>query len=255
MGVLNTKFRFVSEQKLDDLGIRDYQRGARHLIAVDDKDKFVGYAGKNKDELVGLYVRPPHRRQGVATQLLDRLGGIRTIETDTADKRARSFYQSRGFSPTESHGKILIMAKTAMLIGLSDGLCEADDYKGKTMNEYDQIMYQSFFDEMSALEKQGILSKLAAAPGFLSQLWRGGKQLVRNPGSSGTAMSKAWQRGVAKAAPDAGGWSKGWSGLKGVAGTPQGKAALVGAGGTLAGAGGAGYLLGRGGQNQNVYVR
>jgi hypothetical protein len=124
------------------------------------------------------------------------------------------------------------------------------------MDEYDQIKYQSFFDEMSALEKQGIFSKLAAAPGFLSQLWRGGKQLVRNPGSAGIAMSKAWQRGVAEAAPGASGLAKKWSGLKGVAGTPQGKAALVGAGGALAGAGGAGYLLGRGGSpNQNVYVR
>jgi hypothetical protein len=237
MGVLETtKLRFVSEQKLDDLGIRDYQRGARHLIAVDDKDKFVGYAGKNKDELVGLYVRPPYRRQGVATQLLNRLGGIRTVETDAANQRARNFYQDQGFSPTEAHGKRLIMVKTAMLA--SSVAC-----KGKTMDEYDQIMYRAFFDEMSSIEKNAMFSKISAAPGFLSQLWRGGKQLVRNPGSAGTAMSKSWQRGVAKAAPDAGGLSKGWSGLKGVAGTPQGKAALVGGGTALAGAGSLGYAL------------
>lgn len=123
------------------------------------------------------------------------------------------------------------------------------------MNDMDQVRYEAFFDELGCIEKVGMLSKFAGIrPGLLEQIWRGGKQLFRNPGAAGTAISKGWQRGVAGAAPGAGGWGKALSGLKGVAGTPQGKAALVAGGLGAAGIGGAGYLMGRGG-NQNVYVR
>lgn len=124
------------------------------------------------------------------------------------------------------------------------------------MNEFDQIMYESFFDELGRLEKVGMLNKFAAPAGFFRQLWGGARQLVKNPAVSGSHLSRAWGRGVAKAAPDAGEWSKAWSGLKGVMGTAQGKALATGAGATATGLGGAGYLLGRNrsNQNQNVYV-
>lgn len=111
------------------------------------------------------------------------------------------------------------------------------------MDEYDQIMYQSFFDEMSEIEKNAMFSKISAAPvGFFKQLVRGARGIVRNPAAAGTAMSKGWAGGLASA-PKAGKLGKAWSGLKGVAATQPGKAALVGGGTALAGAGGLGYAL------------
>ena len=124
------------------------------------------------------------------------------------------------------------------------------------MDEYDQIMYQSFFDEMSEIEKNAMLSKISAAPvGFLKQLVRGARGIARNPAAAGTAMSKGWQSGLAAAPAEAGKLGKAWSGLKGVAATQPGKAALVGGGAALTGAGGLGYALGRPPHQQNVYVR
>ena len=126
-------------------------------------------------------------------------------------------------------------------------------------DQLEVVMYDAFFDELGHLEKKAMMMKIAGvSPGFFSQLFRGGKQLVRSPGSFGKAISKAWGRGVAGAGKDAGKMGKGWEGLKSVWGTPQGKAAIVGTGGVLAGTGAAGYLAGRsrgGGQGQNVYVR
>lgn len=122
------------------------------------------------------------------------------------------------------------------------------------MNEIDMVRYDAFFDELSQIEKMGMLDKFAAIrPGFLEQLWRGGKQLFRSPGSFGTAISKGWHKGVGSA----GEGSKLVKGLKGVWATPQGKAAIVGGGLAAGGIGTAGYLAGRkrGEQQQNVYVR
>jgi hypothetical protein len=120
------------------------------------------------------------------------------------------------------------------------------------MKDFDQVSYEAFFDELGCIEKVGMLSKFAGIrPGFLEQIWRGGKQLFRNPGAAGTAISKGWQRGV----QGAGEGSRFLGGVRGALRTPQGKAALVGGGAVLSGVGQAGYLMGRRGQNQNVYVR
>jgi hypothetical protein len=112
------------------------------------------------------------------------------------------------------------------------------------MNKYEQAMYRAFFDEMSSIEKNAMFSKISAAPvGFFKQLARGARGIVRNPAAAGTAMSKGWAGGLASAPAEAGKLGKAWSGLKGVAATQPGKAALVGGGTALAGAGGLGYAL------------
>ena len=126
-------------------------------------------------------------------------------------------------------------------------------------DQLEAIKYEAFFDELGRIEKKAMLEKVAGvSPGFVSQLVRGGRQIVRRPQNALKAMQKAYGRGsLLQGAGGAGRAGQVLGGLKEMWRTPQGKAALVGGAGTVGAIGGAGYLIGRGrgSQNQNVYVR
>lgn len=134
------------------------------------------------------------------------------------------------------------------------------------MTELQKLAYQlqaeAFFDELHQLEKQAmlahvnVLQKEALNP--LSLAIKGGKMMH----SQGLAKSlkhigRAWDVGNRKGSKVLGAKLPPGvlSGIANVARTPQGALALTAGGAAVAGAAGTGYIAGRGGGSQNVYVR
>jgi len=111
------------------------------------------------------------------------------------------------------------------------------------------VRYDAFFDELGQIEKRAMLTRVAAlSPGFVSQVVRGGRQILTKPGNAVKAVRTAYGRGSRVAAQAGGGrLSQLGGGLERVWKTPQGKAAVVGAGALAGGAGlvGTGAVLGR----------
>lgn len=102
--------------------------------------------------------------------------------------------------------------------------------------EQQQVMYQAFFDELESIQKEAgwqAIKNLGATAG----------RMVRNPVAAAkglkTTAVKGWKGQAGRETGLAGAGSA-------LLGTPQGRAALIGAGGLgLGGAAGAGYLAGR----------
>jgi hypothetical protein len=126
------------------------------------------------------------------------------------------------------------------------------------------IQMEAFFDELHLLEKQAMINSVAELSkegvNILSRALKGAKRLhSRGLGKGLEEISRTYQTGARKGVSMMGGKAKigpgAGAGLANVLRTPTGSALAVG--GTAAGAGllGAGYLAGRKGSNQNVYVR
>lgn len=121
--------RDATKEDLKRFKIRDVN--PRHQIKIDvtPEGKFRGLAAEHKGELTGLYVAPPHRRQGVATGLLKSFAEQPTrLERMARAKPARMFYERHGYKDVGLKGKVVRMEKTA----------EPPPPKGWTAKEWDR---------------------------------------------------------------------------------------------------------------------
>jgi len=85
-----------------DIDLRTSEFGTPHQVKLDvtPEGKFRGLvaAEPGTGRLTGLYVSPPHRRQGVATQLLKSLPTPATsLQRISKNRGAKRFYESLGF--------------------------------------------------------------------------------------------------------------------------------------------------------------
>jgi len=106
---------------------------------------------------------------------------------------------------------------------------------------------QSFFEELGEIERYGMLSKVAFNPMGVANLARTSWKMVRSPVQAGTMLQALFRRGMVGLPQEAGLGQRIGAGVKSLWGRPEGRAALIGAGGAV-GAGGLGtaFMAGRG---------
>ena len=72
-------------------------------LAVDDRDRAIGFMGLSGSHIDSLFIDPAHRGAGVGRRLVDQaiaLHPIATVDVNEQNEQAVSFYRRLGFAPT-----------------------------------------------------------------------------------------------------------------------------------------------------------
>ena len=89
------------------------EKSTEGKILINEKGLVAFYA-KDKDnkELKALYVRPPYRRQGIASGFLKESPEVDNLLTEKWNRKAQKMYKQQGFEREGYSGKYLKMKKS-----------------------------------------------------------------------------------------------------------------------------------------------